>query len=327
MQAASVVGRVFQRSAVAAIAPQDNGASLERHLEEAILRDLITEERAPDEPTFRFRHILIRDVAYATLPKMRRADLHLAVAEWLRAWAGPRIEEFVEVEAYHLEQAVKLRRELEGDADSPERERAISALESSARRSVGRDDSRAALNFAERALALEPPVGEDRMGLESIRMDALSVLADWRQAAEIGARLEVDARAAGRKDLEGRAVKAKAGDIWLAVGAANAEGALAELQRARRLLTEAGDDEHLINVLQNIGYGGWWHGRLTECLEAWTEMRRIATEHGWHSREAEAASCCRAFRISRMTCLMQGGCSTKRTSSPTAVAVGSPKRG
>ena len=46
------------------------------HLEDAILRDLITEERTPDEPTFRFRHILIRDVAYATLPKARRAELH-----------------------------------------------------------------------------------------------------------------------------------------------------------------------------------------------------------------------------------------------------------
>ena len=81
LQAGSVVGRVFQRSAVASIAPPDQvPPPLETHLEDAILRDIITEERAPDEPTFRFRHILIRDVAYNTLPKARRAELHAGVA-------------------------------------------------------------------------------------------------------------------------------------------------------------------------------------------------------------------------------------------------------
>ena len=89
LQAGAVVGRVFQRSAVASIAPPDQvPPPLETHLEDAILRDIITEERAPDEPTFRFRHILIRDVAYNTLPKARRAELHAAVADWLRGWAG-----------------------------------------------------------------------------------------------------------------------------------------------------------------------------------------------------------------------------------------------
>ncbi|HUG47850.1 MAG TPA: AAA family ATPase, partial [Candidatus Limnocylindria bacterium] len=114
LQAASVVGRIFQRSAVAAISPSGASGPLERHLEEAVLRDLITEERAPDEPTFRFRHVIIRDVCYATLPKARRSELHMAVADWLRAWASGRIEEFVEIEAHHLEQAVLLRREVEG---------------------------------------------------------------------------------------------------------------------------------------------------------------------------------------------------------------------
>lgn len=290
LQAASVVGRVFQRSAVAAIATEDQRSGLERHLEEAILRDLITEERAPDEPTFRFRHILIRDVAYATLPKARRAALHQAVAAWLRAWAGERLEEFVEIEAYHLEQAVMLQRELEGSVDPDRRDQAVAALHHSARRAMNRDDVRATRTFAERALGLDPPAGEQRMEIEALKMDALIRLADYRDAAEIAAPLESDARAAGRKDLEGRALLAKAGDIWTAIGAVDAEGGLAVLRRARELLTEAGDDEHLAVVLEMLGHGGWWHGRLDESVEAWTEMRRITHEHGWHSREAEAAN-------------------------------------
>ncbi len=59
------------------------------------------------------------------------------------------------------------------------------------------------------------------------------------------------------------------------------------MRKARDLLTEAGDDRTLIDVLTWIGYGGWWHGDMKECEEAWEEVRRIAHEHGWLSREAE----------------------------------------
>jgi class 3 adenylate cyclase/tetratricopeptide (TPR) repeat protein len=285
LQAASVVGRVFQRSAVSAISPA--GGSIDMQLEEAMLRDLITEERVPDEPTFRFRHVLIRDVAYATLPKARRATLHRAVADWLRAWAGPRIEEFVEIEAYHLEQSVRLQRELEGRAEPAALAQALTALETSARRASLLDDSRAARSFAERALALDPEPGIQRMELEALLAQAFSKLGDYREAAEIADRLERDAAAAGRKDLQGRAILIKAGDLWVSLESSDADGALSELRRARVLLTEAGDDRTLIDVMTWIGYGGWWHGNMKECEEAWEEVRRIAHENGWLSREAE----------------------------------------
>ena len=287
LQAASVVGRVFQRSAVSAIQPAGNG-SIDMQLEEAMLRDLITDERVPDEPTFRFRHILIRDVAYATLPKARRATLHRAVADWLRAWAGPRIEEFVEIEAYHLEQSVRLQRELEGKAEPTVLAQALTALETSARRSSLLDDSRAARSFAERALALEPEPGIQRLELETLLASALWRVGEFRQAADIATRLERDAAAAGRKDLQGRAILITAGDVWVSLESVDADRSLIELRRARDLLTEAGDDRALIDVLTWIGYGGWWHGDMKECEEAWEEVRRIAHQNGWLSREADA---------------------------------------
>ncbi len=190
-------------------------------LEEAMLRDLITDERVPDEPTFRFRHVLIRDVAYATLPKARRATLHRAVADWLRSWAGSRIDEFVEIEAYHLEQSVRLQRELEGHADPTVLAQAVTALQSSARRASLLDDSRATRAFADRALALEPEPGEQRMELEALLADALWQLGEYRQAADIAARLELDASAAGRKDLQGRAILIRAGDVWVSLESAD----------------------------------------------------------------------------------------------------------
>ncbi len=86
LQAASVIGRVFQRSAVATLVDEP----VERHLEQAVLRDIVTEEPAAD-PSYRFKHIVIRDVAYATLPKARRAVLHRGWSSG--SWAGRGIGE------------------------------------------------------------------------------------------------------------------------------------------------------------------------------------------------------------------------------------------
>lgn len=288
LQAASVVGRIFQRSAVAAISPSNGDGPLDLHLEDAVLRDLITDERAPTEPTFRFRHVLIRDVAYSTLPKARRAELHGAVADWLRSWTGARIEEFVEIEAYHLEQQLILQRELTGRVDAADKQRAVDALRASTQKALARDDSRAAVGFAERALALDPERGAMRLELEWLFVDSLRRQSQYRRSGELAAKLEIDAHELGRRDIEGRAILAKADDKWISPETADSAGALAELQRARELLEASGDDFHLLAVLQLLGYGGWWRGDLVEAAKFWTEQREVARVHGWASQEAEA---------------------------------------
>src|SRR5207245_9685821 len=60
---------------------------------------------------FRFRHQLIRDVAYDSIPKEARADLHERFAEWLLRVmpAGGQQDEII---GYHLEQACVLRSQL-----------------------------------------------------------------------------------------------------------------------------------------------------------------------------------------------------------------------
>ncbi|MEP7379468.1 MAG: AAA family ATPase [Chloroflexota bacterium] len=290
LQAASVVGRIFQRSAVTAISPGEGAGPIDRHLEDAVLRDLITDERVPTEPTFRFRHILIRDVAYATLPKAQRAELHGAVADWLRTWAGARMDEFIEIEAYHLEQRLLLQQELTGRVDPTDKQRAIDALFASGQRAKARDDSRAALSFTERALALEPQPGEQRLELTWLHIDSLRRQSQYRRAGELAAKLEIEAHEFGRRDIEGRAILAKAGDQWISPEKADREGAFVELSRALELLEASGDDLHLLGVLQMLGYGGWWTGDLGEATRYWSRQREVARAHGWASQEAEAVS-------------------------------------
>ena len=69
LQTASIVGRAFDRTALVALG--EDTSMVDRHLEDAVMRDLIFEEGSPEDRAYRFKHILIRDVAYAGLPKAR----------------------------------------------------------------------------------------------------------------------------------------------------------------------------------------------------------------------------------------------------------------
>ena len=55
-----------------------------------------------DELEFVFRHALIRDGAYESLPKSLRAKKHAQVARWAEERAGERAEEIAELIATHL---------------------------------------------------------------------------------------------------------------------------------------------------------------------------------------------------------------------------------
>jgi class 3 adenylate cyclase/tetratricopeptide (TPR) repeat protein len=300
LQAASVVGRVFQQSAVAALITAGDGGPIEGHLDDAVLRDLITEERSPDhEPTFRFKHVLIRDVAYGTLPKAHRAELHGQVAAWLRDWAAARIDEFVEIEAYHLEQAAVLHRELDGRSDPTVSQRAMTALAVSGDKALARDDARAGLAFAERALALDPEPGEQRLELEAMKVEALRRLGEWRAVGDLARKVELDAQALARPDIEGRAILAKAADMWLRLDSADERGAMHELERARQLLAAAGDDFYLCSVLNWLGQGGFWEGDLGAAETFWQQALDVARSNGWPSQEAHGLR--RLARLRRET--------------------------
>jgi tetratricopeptide (TPR) repeat protein len=55
---------------------------------------------------FAFKHALTRDVAYSSLPRAERRDLHRRVAEWIQRVAPGREEETTELAAYHYRQAI-----------------------------------------------------------------------------------------------------------------------------------------------------------------------------------------------------------------------------
>jgi predicted ATPase len=80
---ASVVGRVFWRGALAEIVERTELSALLGSLE---TRDLIRREavsRIKGDQQFGFKHGLIHEVAYGTLPRAARRDRHAAVGRFL----------------------------------------------------------------------------------------------------------------------------------------------------------------------------------------------------------------------------------------------------
>ena len=289
LQAGAVIGRSFERQMLEELL--DDRSGLDVVLENLVLRDLISEEATPgDRTSYRFKHILVRDVAYGTLPKARRAALHSRVAEVLNALPADRATELVEICAYHFQEAVKLESELHGKASDALREAATAALEASARKAVTRGDNRAALLFTERCLALGPEPPERRLDIECLRLDAEYNLGRLQRAREEGARIESAARAIGRKDLEGRAILAQGRTIWVGDPEGSAEKALNRLAEAEALLREAGDLRYLYETLYQRAFGGWWFGNLEDAWSGWNEAREIARKLGDKGREARACT-------------------------------------
>ena len=110
LQDAAVIGTRFWPDALAAIA---EGASTNGHvaLAELSRRGLIVRSTAswfPEQAEYGFSHALVREVAYARLPRMARARKHAAAGAWMEATMGERAEEFADALAHHFEQAVAL---------------------------------------------------------------------------------------------------------------------------------------------------------------------------------------------------------------------------
>src|SRR5215217_1972574 len=119
VQDASVIGRVFWPGAVAAMdgtgagsggaGDGDGGQAVRAGLAVLERKQLVQRARTSSvqhQDEYVFWHALVRDVAYAQIPRVGRARRHQAVAEWVEAVAGERVGDLAEVVAHHYGQAL-----------------------------------------------------------------------------------------------------------------------------------------------------------------------------------------------------------------------------
>jgi class 3 adenylate cyclase/tetratricopeptide (TPR) repeat protein len=114
LQLGSVFGRTFRAAGVVALGLAD-AVHVEQLCEDLIDRDLI---RSTEGDRYTFRHILIQEVAYGTLPRAERARLHAEAARWGESIAGEREVALAEILAFHYREAALLYTALERDSET-----------------------------------------------------------------------------------------------------------------------------------------------------------------------------------------------------------------
>jgi class 3 adenylate cyclase len=118
LEAASVVGQVFDWPSVAALAPEPLGPRVGGLLLALARRKLIrAADHGAGDDAFRFRNGLLREAAYEAIPLRRRLALHARAAELLAAEATDTGDD--EVVGYHLGQAYRYLARLAGHDATP----------------------------------------------------------------------------------------------------------------------------------------------------------------------------------------------------------------
>jgi class 3 adenylate cyclase/tetratricopeptide (TPR) repeat protein len=193
-ECAAVIGKEFWASAVA----QLTGQPFEAPLDALVRKQLVERIRRPGvaDDYYRFRHLLVRDAVYRSMPKARRAELHERVADWVVVdWSESRLAQVEEIVAYHLESAYRYRRELLAHDNRAANlgSRAAQHLIAAGRRAATRQDDAGAASLLSRAVALLAEEGTSsrleplvELGMALIRggdtTQAEEVLAEARRA-------------------------------------------------------------------------------------------------------------------------------------------------
>jgi len=272
---ASVVGRIFERTAVTELSPEGERDEVSARLRRLVRRELIRPDPASPAPddTFRFRHILIRDAAYEALPKRDRADLHARFADWLERSTAGRLAEYEEIVGYHLDQAVRYRVELglEEAVTAELRVQAADHLLGAGSRALNRTDPGAASRLLARAIDLgggtSPRIVDAMLDLGHTYMDTNR----FPEAMDILRRAVV--RAEGDGDATGATRARLLVEVARLYGdpTATAEGVLHAAKQTIEILGPAGDDRSLLDAWLGSAVAYLGLARWAETVEAFEQ--------------------------------------------------------
>jgi class 3 adenylate cyclase len=176
ISSASVIGREFALSALAAVAEPEGDLGLA--LAELCATGLLSQVRQVPEAAYRFRHALIQEAIYRGMLRSQRRRLHARAAWGLEAASAERLEEVAAVLGHHF-------------AAAEETGRALNYLELAGDHAVSVFATDEALSSYRAALAI---VGPGRPSDELMAKNAVQLLAKtanvlyWRPGGHVEAR-------------------------------------------------------------------------------------------------------------------------------------------
>jgi class 3 adenylate cyclase/DNA-binding response OmpR family regulator/predicted ATPase len=172
-QIGAVVGREFSGALLAAVA-SESASSLQASLARLTESGLVSTVGSFPDETYTFKHALVRDAAYETLPRPKRQSLHRRIAEALEQSFRFTAETQPELLAHHLLQAGLVTR-------------AVEYLQRAGQRAIERSANAEAIAQLTRALELLRSIDDARHRSAQFRLEALlsqAMIARYGYAAQ-----------------------------------------------------------------------------------------------------------------------------------------------
>jgi class 3 adenylate cyclase/tetratricopeptide (TPR) repeat protein len=288
---ASVMGQAFDRAAVLALTPEPDRAGADAVTLALVRKELLRPAPAPlgGREGFQFRHQLVRDAAYDSLPKQTRAELHERYADWLATAFAARGGEVAEVVGWHLERAHRFLTEL-GPVDDRGRRLAAAAaaqLAAAGHTATGRGDLPAAANLLERAIALLPPADPTRLRLLTDLGEVLVLNVETERATEV---LDEALAAADRSGDQGLAAHATLGKLELRLDSPDRgpERYRADVQEVLSLLERLGDTQGQSRAWRLLGLDSYLRCQIGRAEDEFQRALDHARDAG--DQRVEAAN-------------------------------------
>ena len=220
---------------------------------------------------YSFRHNLIQEAVYRSIPKSLRAELHHRYADWLEVSVSNSFPARAEILGYHLEQSVRYRTELwPADPESAAlSHRAAGHLETAGVAAHDRGDDVAAVNLLDRTAALLP--GDDPV-LGRLYTTLGTALIEAGQFEKAKAALYHAQRITAANGDERQHAHARVEALLLHLNMSPDEAEM-EIARAlpglRREFDASQDDLGICRTLQLEAALQWNHARSGAAEDAW----------------------------------------------------------
>ncbi len=280
IERAAVEGKLFHRGSVEQLSPDGSRPSVREQLGSLLRKELIRPDRPlfAAEEAYRFRHLLIRDAAYESIPKELRTELHERHVVWLEEKTDA--VEYEEIVGYHLEQAFRYRAEL-GSLDDEARalgRRAAERLGAAGRRALLRSDAPAGVNLISRAAALLSP--DDPLRVELVpNIRVVQGLRDLEWADRVLTEAVEAAATTGDRRLAAHALVQRGLLRLFSAPDVTPEELLQAAEQAIRVFEDVGDELGLARAWRLISQA---HYLARRC-----EASTAASEHALvHARRA-----------------------------------------
>jgi tetratricopeptide (TPR) repeat protein len=277
VQLASVIGREFLVRLLGRVAGMTD--RLESLLQELKALEIIYEKGLLPEPAYMFKHAIIQDVAYNSLLRERRRELHRAVGLATEELHADRLAEHYEELAHHF-------------VNGEQWDRAFDYLVHSGDRAKAAWANQVALDFYAKALEVAPriaPALPPRRLLEvhQRRSEVWRLLTRYPEAIAESEQMLALARQAGDRRAEAEALGDLALVHWLTFSMEHMPDARRYAEAAIAAATDAGDQRVLAKSISYLGLLDQIDGNLTAGDEKLHESLRISEAGGFKDSIAQ----------------------------------------